>query len=303
MPKGKRQGSLFLALILIALGVVFLLNNLGALSWTVWEQLVRLWPVLLIAAGLDLILSRGFWRWWFAILIVALVFGGGLAVLELGLPGAWAISKEQVHQNLDGTERAKIALSCEYCPLKLGATNDPDVVLVGTITRSGNETLTKQVSITDGITHFKLSSQHAGGLLRLPTTERRHMGWRLYLNPDIPTELTVDTEAGSVDLDLSQLTISTLSVFANDEIVVSLPDRSAAQVTIRGQDGDITLNVTEGTAARMEATIVGDGELRLPDAYQRLQNNIYISSNYDETTAHLDIDLRTTDGNILVVMQ
>ena len=299
MPKGSRQGSLFLPLILITLGVIFLLNNLGALSWTVWEQLVRLWPILLIAAGLDLILSRGFWRWWFAILITVIVVGGGLTVLELGLPGAWAVSEEQVRQNLNGTERAKVELSCERCSLNLGATNDPDVLLVGTITRSGNEALTKQVSSIDGVTHFKLSSQHAVGLLPIATPKRRYRDWELSLNLNIPTGLTVDVEMGAVDLDLSQLTIPNLSVIASDEIVVSLPERGTAQATIRGQDGDITLNILEEAAVCIEATITGDGELQLPDAYQR-RDTVYVSPAYDEATDHLDVVVWSRNGNVRI---
>jgi hypothetical protein len=44
--------------ILIGLGVVFLLNNPGILNWSVWDVIFRLWPVLLIAAGLDILIGR-----------------------------------------------------------------------------------------------------------------------------------------------------------------------------------------------------------------------------------------------------
>jgi|SRR5579884_338374 len=42
-------------ILLIALGVVFLLNTLGYLAW---ERIVRFWPVLLIAAGLYSLFAR-----------------------------------------------------------------------------------------------------------------------------------------------------------------------------------------------------------------------------------------------------
>lgn len=50
--------SLLFPLLLVALGVVFLLNNLGVLGATAWDQLLRLWPVLLILWGLDDLLRR-----------------------------------------------------------------------------------------------------------------------------------------------------------------------------------------------------------------------------------------------------
>ena len=58
MSERRRRGSLVGPLILIGLGVVFLLNNLGILSWSVWEVIFRLWPILLVAIGLDLLVGR-----------------------------------------------------------------------------------------------------------------------------------------------------------------------------------------------------------------------------------------------------
>ena len=53
-----RRGGLVGAAILVTLGVVLLLNNLGYLGWGVWETLGHLWPLLLIAIGLDLMIGR-----------------------------------------------------------------------------------------------------------------------------------------------------------------------------------------------------------------------------------------------------
>jgi len=60
MEQRRWRGSLVGPIILIGLGIVFLLNNLGLLSWSVWEVILRLWPILLIAIGLDILLGR---RW------------------------------------------------------------------------------------------------------------------------------------------------------------------------------------------------------------------------------------------------
>ena len=56
--RDTRRGGLIGPVILIGLGSVFLLINLGVLSWSVWTVIFRLWPVLLVAAGLDLLLGR-----------------------------------------------------------------------------------------------------------------------------------------------------------------------------------------------------------------------------------------------------
>src|SRR4030067_1199228 len=56
--KPKFRGSVIGPLILIVLGVLFLLKNIGALTGDVWDTLISLWPLLFIAFGLDGILRR-----------------------------------------------------------------------------------------------------------------------------------------------------------------------------------------------------------------------------------------------------
>ena len=44
-------------LILIAIGAAFLLSNMGLLSWSAWG-LLRLWPLILMAIWIDLLIGR-----------------------------------------------------------------------------------------------------------------------------------------------------------------------------------------------------------------------------------------------------
>ena len=53
----KREG-LVGAIFIIGLGVVFLLANFGLLAVDVWTLLLSLWPVLLVAIGIDLVIGR-----------------------------------------------------------------------------------------------------------------------------------------------------------------------------------------------------------------------------------------------------
>jgi lia operon protein LiaF len=79
------RGSLAGPAVLIGLGIVFLLNNLGYLGWGIWDTLLRLWPVLLIAVGLDLLIGRrsALGSALLALLVVAAL---GAAIWWTGLP-------------------------------------------------------------------------------------------------------------------------------------------------------------------------------------------------------------------------
>lgn len=48
-------------LLLLAIGVMLLLNNLGALDWSYWGELIMWWPLILIAIGLEKIFQKSKW--------------------------------------------------------------------------------------------------------------------------------------------------------------------------------------------------------------------------------------------------
>ncbi|MDP6509949.1 MAG: DUF5668 domain-containing protein [Dehalococcoidia bacterium] len=60
MSTHQRPSSRFSlgAFILIVLEVVFLLQNLGIVSWQVWGVLWRFWPVILILIGVNIVWGR-----------------------------------------------------------------------------------------------------------------------------------------------------------------------------------------------------------------------------------------------------
>jgi hypothetical protein len=58
MPADRRlRGALMPALFIVA-GVVLLLNTLDVVDWNVWPQLVRLWPIVVIGFGVNLLLQH-----------------------------------------------------------------------------------------------------------------------------------------------------------------------------------------------------------------------------------------------------
>ena len=50
--------GLLIPLVLIAAGVVLLLNTLGILPWDSWSEIGRFWPVLLVVFGLSILLRN-----------------------------------------------------------------------------------------------------------------------------------------------------------------------------------------------------------------------------------------------------
>lgn len=71
--KPHHTPDVFGAFFLIFLGVVLLLNNMGALSWEFWRLLVNYWPVLLIIWGFQAIFGKGFAGRWIVGIIGAII--------------------------------------------------------------------------------------------------------------------------------------------------------------------------------------------------------------------------------------
>ena len=98
----SRRGSLVGPVILIGLGIVFLLNSLGLLAWSVWEVIFRLWPILLIAGGLEIILNRvSAWGSLLALVLTVIILAGALWMFRADIGTGQVLTGEEVKQALE----------------------------------------------------------------------------------------------------------------------------------------------------------------------------------------------------------
>src|ERR1043165_8411010 len=94
----QRNRSLFGPLLLIAAGVVWLLVQSGTIpSANLWA-LTYIWPLLLIAAGLGIIL-RPYWSYTSVVLDVVLIGGALLAILYAPQLGWASPSRLMINMN------------------------------------------------------------------------------------------------------------------------------------------------------------------------------------------------------------
>ena len=78
MTEHKRKGgSLVFPIILIILGVLFLLDNLNITSGIDWRTIWKLWPVILIALGLEVLLGRRVSFGAVLLVVIIVIIAGG----------------------------------------------------------------------------------------------------------------------------------------------------------------------------------------------------------------------------------
>jgi Domain of unknown function (DUF5668)/Cell wall-active antibiotics response 4TMS YvqF len=292
-----RHGGLAGPAILIALGVVFLLNNLG---WDIWATLLRLWPLLLIAAGLDLLIGRRLARGAALVVVVLLAI-----VAAVWWSGAWwprgvPVVGDTITQTLDGATRADVAISLSAGTLSLRASDDAAVLVNGTIKRAPRDQLERTFALSGDTAVFTLRDCGSSGWM-LPFTGGRadQVIWDLRLTPEAPMHLKVDTGAGAATLDLARMRITDLDVNTGvGTTTVTVPGQGRMQAQINGGVGQTTVTIPAGVAVRIEAA-AGLGQGRVLGDYQR-QDKLYVSPGYDTAANRVDLHVNGGIGSITI---
>lgn len=103
----EKRGSFIMATLFILIGVILLLNNFEIIPWTVWNQMWKFWPVIVIIWGLELISGKGILAKLAVILLslflILFVFSFSLSKVNNDFNGfmkrlypGWEILKQQI---------------------------------------------------------------------------------------------------------------------------------------------------------------------------------------------------------------
>ena len=114
----RRGVRLFWPIILIGVGSILLLSNLEVIKGNPWNIILQLWPVLLIALGLEILFGGATgWRAVVSALLGLALVGGILWILiaQPAIPGlnfsSSNLQTTNISQPLNGVESARVDLS------------------------------------------------------------------------------------------------------------------------------------------------------------------------------------------------
>jgi hypothetical protein len=247
-----RRG-VFWPLLLIALGLIFLLQNFGFISGVSWLAVASLWPLLLILIGLDIAFAR---RWPLPTLAVEVaVIAAGIALIAISpnlSPGVFVFG--------DGggggeTDVSAPRGSATEMALTLNGGAIRSYHLTGGATplldaHSANPDLRLRVS---GTTRAVVRlDQAAGGFLH-PINEG---DVQIRVASDVPTSLTINVGAGDFDVDLSDVRITDARVNVGASSMRFVVPKPSGDIAIRMNGGasNIAIVVPDGVEARVATT-------------------------------------------------
>jgi len=294
----QRQ-SLVGPVFLIGLGTVFLLANLGYLALNVWELIFRLWPILLIAIGLDIVIGRrSFLLSLVGLILIFALLIGALWLFGVRADAGQALDSEQISQPLDGAERARLVLEPAAGSLRLVAMSSPDALLEGTVRRIGSETITSEFSVSDQTAIYTLRG--TGGLFfNVPPGSQGAWSWDLAVTPAVPLDLETNLGAGQALIDLTGLDINELNVdLGVGQATVILPEAGSFEGSIDGAIGQIVIRVPDGMALRINAN-TGIANINVPSDFDR-RDDVYATAGFDTAANRVELNVGQAIGSIEV---
>ncbi|HLC35929.1 MAG TPA: LiaF domain-containing protein [Anaerolineales bacterium] len=302
MDSHHDRGGLVGPILLIGLGLVFLLTNLGMLSTSIWGVLLRIWPVILIAIGVDLLIGRrSLWGRLLALVLILAVLAGGLWIggVRIGqVQRGQVLQSETVSQPLGKATHGVVSVDPAIGVLDIGALAAGSSNLAeGHIALPRGAKVTQQASVSgDTATlNLRMNGSWYGPTINVDES----MKWTLDLNRDVPLDLRFNVIAGQGLLDLSQLTVEALdvtSVFGQTKL--TLPATGSFKAHASGVFGQtiVTVPADLGVKAKVSAVF---GTASVPPDYRK-QGDWYYSPNYDTATHKVELTAEEVFGQVIV---
>ncbi len=303
-----RQSGFGFAGALILLGLFGLLWNFNVLPDGFWGEFWTLWPLLLVAIGANLILSRQ--RAWIGSLAALAVVTGSLAaawVLAVANPStshSLSITSESISVKSEGAQSARLNLTVAAGDLTLTGGAPSGLLLSGGSQGTVAEASEQRVSVI-----------RSGG--RSTMDVRLNTDWNFQFPPrrgssssprwilrhaeGIPTDIRIETGASDLALDLRELNVQRLNVDGGAaDIDVVLPanaGRTTAEFSIGAADLDIT--VPDGVAAQIDFD-GGISSLNIDESRFPKQGDRYVSPDFESAANRVSIKIEAGVSDITI---
>ncbi len=220
----------------------------------------RFWPLVLIAAGIDVLFGRrsALGAIISAFLILALIGGvAGAVYFADQLPvlnrftteSAW--KTDHVESALEDYQEAVIYIDTASPQVELSSLENSTSLIEADLTYQGE--LVFEVDSRGSNADISLDTRLVDNRFFSPFQSNSSASWEIYLSPEIPLDLTLDSGSGSCDFDLSGLILEELFLDSGSgSINLALPEGQSYSVRIDSGSGSLRIDLPEGTGIRVK---------------------------------------------------
>ncbi len=247
-----RRPSLFWPIILIGVGVIFLLYNMGLITGNPWPMIFNLWPVLLIVIGLDVLLGRRSAAGSIVSAVLALLVVAGAIWLLAARPNlpfllGGELKTERIQYTLGDIQSASVSLDYTGGENQLRALGDSNNLIEGDLSYYG--ALDFNATDSGERAHVRINTSYLCVFCSSGGGEK----WDIRLNTRPLYDLDIDIGSGDTLLDLSRLNLTDSRIdMGSGSVEVRLPATGKFRVDVDGGSGSLRIRVPRAMAVRVE---------------------------------------------------
>ena len=280
-----KLARLFQGLLFIAVGIILLANTMGFLPWSLWRNLLSLWPIFIIGLGLRIATRKE------AFVPLALLVMVVWAVMAPSTPGGffpfgclWMAPESTFFGEVPmPADEARVVLKMGASKMDLrGGASD----LLEAQGRYRGQ-VPRLTSITTGA---------------LPVITLDHPGggeWKIRLNENVILDISVQGGASSLDMDLMNLQVRNLEVeSAASSVQVRLGNRlDWSTVSIDAKVSSVKVSVPQDTGVRVRVQGALSSHNLGEMGFSRVEDQ-WLSPGYDQVGKRINLDLQTEVGSL-----
>ena len=262
-----RRGNIFWGIVLLLVGALLLLDNLGYLGGI--EVWTLIWPLFLISLGVWILLGAFFRR---------------------------NIQSEHVMIPIENAQSARMRLQHGAGRIKVSGSATSGNLLEGDF--GGGLDVSKRQSGDILDVKMKMS----GSIFPFDWSPGQSLDWVFKLTRDIPLILELETGASDNTIDLTDLRVSDLSLKSGASSTnLTLPANAGrTRVNIEAGAASVRITVPAGVAARIRSK-GGLSSINVNQQRFSKSGDLYQSPDYDSAANQADIEVQMGVGSVEIL--
>lgn len=306
----KRDNSYVWPILLIGVGVIVLLINLGIVPGNIWRALIRFWPVLLILIGVDLIIGHRSAAAAAISAFIALAVVGGLIGMLVLMPDSPIFDRLTASPDLKIASMTEPLDQVQFADVTIDW--DPGINRLSSLSASSSNLIEAELEYY-GELEYRANSNSTHGELRIDARQDvawfnfpnfSDTEWTIELHPSVTYDLNLDMGSGPVELFLGDLILEGLLIDGGSGPVELYLPQGNYEASLDQGSGPLKVYLPAGIEVQIDVDS-GSGPLVLPSEFSLLRgernaDGLWETSGYDGAAERVNIKIDQGSGPITI---
>jgi hypothetical protein len=283
--------------VLIVLGGIFLLNNFGVLPWSIWTNLWKFWPILLVLIGIEYLIGQSISLKTGLILLLLIFIIPIIFAFNPFTNNPFATEKLNVSKPLGDLTKAKIMIDFPTTNLNITTVKNTTKLIEGEISFSKAAQKPKiETESSFGQMIVRINQPTSPGL---PFISSLRNETSIGLTEQIPLEIQIDTGASKGKIDLTKLRVDYLEINSQaSDLNITFGDLYSARAKIKTKASTVNIKIPKDLATRVKIDSKVKN-LSINDRFKKSDGE-YKTKGFEDAFTRLDIQIESVAGSITI---